>query len=320
MALAVMGLVAGASSMVAPSASAAGILPTTTTVAASPASSTEGDAVALTATVKVLGLPGLGVTPTGSVAFTASNGSTTTALGSANLGECLLKTCQARLSTSSIPAGSVSVKATYGGDLLAAVSSGSAAVSVAPLPDPEPEPDVETEEICLDTPTCESETITSPDGSTSLQVSSAGGDQTVTASLTEGVSLDCPGQNDAATGGALATFDNTSATSGKTIVYTLYDAAAVAMNANYTAHTSYLGCYSAPNPFNGYTDPDGPGGSLGTYGPATQVAPGDYRAQLSACVNNGGAKPCFWFHNALALDPPWVEVTIETPPGDPRFT
>ena len=150
-ALAVVGLVAAGSSLLAPSASAAGILPTTTTVTASPASSTQGDAVTLTATVKVLGLPGLGITPTGSVSFTALDGPSSTPVGSQALGACLLKTCTASISTTALPVGTTSVKATYAGDLLAAASSGFAAVSVAPVPDPEPEPDVEDEVTCGDT-------------------------------------------------------------------------------------------------------------------------------------------------------------------------
>ena len=191
-ALAVVGLVAAGSSLLAPAASAAGILPTTTTVTASPASSTQGDAVVLTATVNVLGLPGLGITPTGLVSFAALNGSSSTPLGSKALGACLLKTCTASITTTALPVGTTSVNATYAGDLLAAASSGSAGVSVAPLTPPDPEPDVEDEVTCGNTSTCSTETITSPDGSTELTVSSNEGNQTVTASLTEGVALDVP--------------------------------------------------------------------------------------------------------------------------------
>jgi len=270
--------------------------------------------VVLTASVKVLGLPGLGITPTGLVSFSATNGSSTTALGSKALGSCFLKTCTASITTTAIPVGSTSVKATYAGDLLAAASSGSAAVSVAPLPDPDPEPDAEDEVTCGSaTTTCTTDTVVSPDGSTELTVSSTGGGaQTVSASLTEGVALECPGQDDIDTGGALATFNNTSGSAGKTIVYRLYGAAAVAMNENYSNHTTFLGCYASPDPFFGYTS--------GAFGPAQfDSEAGQYRAQLNSCANNGGSKPCFVFHNALALDPPYVEVTIQTPPGDPNF-
>lgn len=308
-ALAVLAAGAGASATMAPSAAAAGILPTTTTVTASPASSTAGEAVTLTAAVKVLGLPGLGITPTGSVSFSASGGSGTTGLGSAKIGSCLLKTCTARLTTTALPVGSTTVRATYGGDLLAAASTGTAAVTVASA---EPEPDVETEETCGSVSACETETITSPDETTALQVSSPDGNQTVTASLTQGGTLECPGQGDLSTGGALAIFDSTSPTAGKTITYTLYGDAAFNQAQNYSNHTTYLGCYGSPNAFFGYTD--------GAYGPATfDPEDGLYKAQLSNCANNGGAKPCFTHVDGTGLPQPYSQAIIQTPPGDPRF-
>ena len=90
------------------------------------------------------------------------------------------------------------------------------------------------------------------------------------------------------------------------------------MSNNYGAHTSYLGCYSSPNPFNGYTDANGPAPGLGTFGPA-QFVGGSYKAQLNSCVNNSGSKPCFQFLDGSALPNPYVVVTIQTPPGDPNF-
>ncbi len=310
MALGLVAAVAGASATLAPSASAAGVLPTTTTLAAAPAASTAGDTVTLTATVKVLGLPGLGVTPTGPVAFTASNGSGTTALGTSPIGSCLLTTCTAALSTTGIPAGSTTVTATYAGDTLAAASSGSAPVTVA-VP-----PDAKTTKTCLaGEQTCNTETISSDDGKTSLQVSSNGGGQTVTAALYQEGGLHCDTRNPNPPG-ALAEFDNTSPTASKLVTYTVRDAAAWFLAEEYWhSDGQFVGCYGSPNPFKGFI----PGASEGSfvYGDALW-SPQDqlYVARLARCVE-GIATPCFTVGNIG-----WVygDVEIHTPAGDPRFT
>jgi hypothetical protein len=310
-ALGVVAAVAGASSTLAPSASAAGILPTTTTVAAAPAASTEGDSVTLTATVKLLGiLPGLGVTPTGPVAFTASDGSSTTALGTSPVGSCLLTTCTATLSTDDIPAGSTTVTATYAGDTLSAASSGSAAVTVARRFD------VQTPRVCgSNVSTCTTETIVAPNGRTRLQVSSNGGNQSVFAGLIQDGELHCAGRT-ANPPGALAEFDNTSATARKTVTYKVLDEAAYFLKSEWFASDGqYVGCYGSPNPFNGFTN--------GSFGPAPFSAQdGMYVAQLPSCNVTDGIRPCFsfeydWSYYTMTG---WARVTIHTPAGDPRFT
>lgn len=109
-------------------AQSAGLLPTTTTVVASPASSSLGQAVTLTATVKVLDLNGLLVTPSGTVSFT--NG--TQALGAAPLPDCSpAAPCSTSLTTTSLPVGSDTVTATYSGDALTSSSSGTTTVQVS---------------------------------------------------------------------------------------------------------------------------------------------------------------------------------------------
>src|SRR5581483_3976155 len=137
--LAGLATLAAATAMVvdfAPNATAAGLLSTSTAVSATPSTSTEGAAVTLKATVKVLGLGGIGVTPTGSVTFTSTNGSATATLGSAPLTPCFLSSCTATLVTSSIPVGTTSVKASYPGDSLSKASAGTAIVLVTPNTSP----------------------------------------------------------------------------------------------------------------------------------------------------------------------------------------
>jgi hypothetical protein len=311
-AVAVVSLVAAGSSLVAPAVSAEGLLPTTTTVTASPATSTAGDPVTLTATVSTLGLPGLGVTPTGSVAFTASDGSSTTSLGAATLGSCLLTTCSASITTSAIPAGSTSVTASYAGDLLSAASSGSASITVTPPPDPEPEPDVETTIVCgPEVQVCTTPVITSNDGSTTLTASSDG-PQTIHTALFGDGDLDCPGRTDTPPG-AEAEFTNSSETSGMTVTYRLTPGpAAKAMKAEYKKHPNYLGCFGSEYQFNGFTN--------GVHGPAN--ASGNmFVAQLASCTFTGGVPPCFDVQNNSQFESNSgdMKILIRTKPGDPNF-
>ena len=126
-------------SVVAPSGPAAALLPTTTTVSASPATTTAGSPVTLTATIKVVSLDGLA---SGSVAFKVSSVTPALALGSAPVGSCtpLLMQCTATLTTTALPVGTDVVTATYSGDGVSGGSSGSTTVVVGPAPPPPPGP------------------------------------------------------------------------------------------------------------------------------------------------------------------------------------
>lgn len=111
------------------------VLTTTTTVAASAASVRYGQPVTFTATVSAENLGGLLVTPSGSIAFAADNGSTTVPLGTAAIGShCLLTItpCTATITTTQLPAGDDVVTATYPGDLLTKASAGTTKVLVIP--------------------------------------------------------------------------------------------------------------------------------------------------------------------------------------------
>lgn len=242
-------------------ATATGALPSSTTLTASPMSSTVGTAVRLTATVSVFSLPGLAVLPTGSVAFTATNGVASAALGSATLGPFVLTACTATLTTTALPTGTTSVLATYQGDALVAPSSGSAPVTVAPNTNPGSSATV----ICYAGQPCDSGVVVvGNSGTTKLDVVAdpSATNQTVTAALTGG-QLHCAfggrrdGDGDSDDGvtldGDLATFSSTAADASKTVSYTGVGSVGARMNHEYVeADALYAGCYGAPHPFLGY--------------------------------------------------------------------
>jgi Bacterial Ig-like domain (group 3) len=306
-------LIAG---LVSPAASDASGLSTSTAVTASPSSTTVGNAVTIKATVKVLGLNGLGVTPTGSVQFTSKNSAGATApLGSAVLSPCLLSSCVATLTTTAVPLGTVSVTGTYGGDGLSGPSAGSTALKVAA----NPTPGTATAVTCYSGQTCDTGTLVSSDNTTKLDVlvAKSANAQTVTASLGSGT-LHCVAggtpdndadDDDGVFVGALATFSSTATDAGKTITYTGTGATGQTMNHQYTEHTQYAGCYASPNPFKGYTN--------GVYGPAPLIAAdGLYEAMLSNCANNSGALPCVT--NSFTPSTGTDSYIIKAPAGDPK--
>ena len=118
-------------------APASAIIPTTTSVTATPSSAVKGEAVALEATVSLSGLGGVLIAPSRQMNFSATTGSSTVSLGSATLPSgCLftIRVCTATLTTTALPVGNVTVTATYVGDSIANTSSGTTQVTVAPRP------------------------------------------------------------------------------------------------------------------------------------------------------------------------------------------
>jgi uncharacterized membrane protein YgcG len=109
----------------------AGILPTTTTVTATPSTLVEGAPLTLIATVGPLDLA---VTPTGTVTFTAADGGTSVLLGISPTSTCviLLSTCTATLNTTiaDVPNGTYVITATYSGDTLSDGSVGTTTIAV----------------------------------------------------------------------------------------------------------------------------------------------------------------------------------------------
>jgi hypothetical protein len=288
-------------------ANAAGLLPTTTTVSASPSSATVGTPVTLTATVSVLGLPGLAVLPTGSVTFTSSNGTTTSPVGTAPLGSCLLTSCTATLTTSSLPAGTTSVTGAYSGDGVSGPSSGSTPVTITSPTTTGGSSTV----TCAPGALCDTGTVVSGDGKTTLDVvsSPSTGSQTVSAKLEGGKTLRCPSDTDNQVG-ALATFDSTASDSGKTVTYTGKTSTGQAMKNNYLAHPTYVGCFGSPTPFMGYIN-----GVYTNAQPVPEPFGTLYEAQLSSCANNGGQRPCFTNIQGGNYD----TYQVQAPAGDPRF-
>jgi hypothetical protein len=131
---AILAMIAATLAVTASPARAA-VLPTTTTLGVSNAQITAGDTVTLTATVKITGVGGLLVTPSGTVAYAATTpGGAVVQLGTAPVTGCLLtlSQCVSKLTTSALPVGTVTVTARYGGDAVTQPSSGTAQVNVAP--------------------------------------------------------------------------------------------------------------------------------------------------------------------------------------------
>jgi hypothetical protein len=291
------------------------VLPSSTTVSASPSSSYAGTPVTLTATVGVLGQNGLGITPTGSVKFTSTNGSATVTLGSASLGSCLLTQCTATLTTSSIPVGTVSVTASYPGDSLVGPSSGSTPVTVAPNPSPGSSSTV----VCYAGQPCDTGPV-STGQKTSADVSAPPSSSTQTLSATTTTQqLHCApagkpdgdGDDDDSTPfpGDLVTFSDTATDVGKTLKYTGTGSTGSLMLHQYQEHTAFVGCYGSTSDFYGYTG--------GKYGLAPfNAQDGLFEAQLSNCALHSGQKPCFTNTQGSGTTDTY---NVFTPAGDPKY-
>lgn len=286
----------------------------TTSVAVLPATQVAGQNVKMTATIKVIGLPNLGIVPAGSVTFTSTN----SIGGTANLGTkyfgCLAFPCKISLGSTKIPVGTVSVTATYSGEPHVTGSSGSTPLTITPNPAPTGTTQTVT---CYSGQPCDSGTVTSSDDTTTVQVTSdpSTGNQTLSVSTGKGT-LHCKavaendGDGDDDDGvfvGALATFSSTATDVSKTITYTGTGATGATMNHQYGEHTQYAGCYGSPTQFNGYTN--------GVYGPAPYNNTDKlYVAMLSNCANNSGALPCMTNVAGSGYD----SYVITAPGGDPK--
>ena len=299
-------------------ADATGGLASSTTLTVSPQSSTAGTAVTLTATIKVLGLNGLGITPTGTVTFTSKNAAAkVVTLGTGTVGACLLTTCYATLTTSSVPVGTVSATAAYGGDNLVAPSSGSAALTVTQPTSPGASSTV----VCYSGQPCDTGTMTSSDNTTNLDVKTpaSSNTQTLSGSLTSGT-LHCvepPEKGETPDGddddgvfvGALATFSSSATDVTKTITKTGTGTTGSIMKHQLAEHPTHAGCYASPNPFKGFTN--------GVYGNAPFVASdGMYEAMLGTCTYTHNVLPCM---KGVAGTGTTYSYVVSAPAGDPKF-
>jgi hypothetical protein len=301
--------VGGTAVALAPTATAAGLIPSTVTVTASPSSGTAPTSVTLTAKVAAAIVGGLIITPGGQVAFSYTSAAGSGALGSGTLGSCLLSACTATLTTSALPAGTNTVTASYAGDGVVAGNSGTTTVTLAAPPPPPPPPPP--------TPTGSSSTVTcnagqycqaavkTSNGANTMNVlsSPSSTQQTVSGQLENGKKLHCP-QNTDNQNGALGTFEVTVNDTTKTVTYTGYGNTASSMLANYNRHPDYAGCFGSVDPFNGFVG--------GTYGPAVFVSSdGLYEAQPATCAAH--PLPCITVSSTSTS----TTYTLSTPFGDP---
>jgi hypothetical protein len=299
-------------------ANATGGLPSSTTLAVSPQSSTAGTAVTLTATIKVLGINGLGITPTGTVTFTSKNSANqVVTLGTGTVGACLLTTCYATLTTSSVPVGTVSATASYGGDNLVAPSSGSAALTVTQPTSPGTSSTV----VCYAGQPCDTGTMTSSDSTTQLDVKTpaSGNTQTLSGNLSSGT-LHCyepPEKGETPDGddddgvyvGALATFSSSATDVTKTITKTGTGTTGAIMKHQLAEHPTHAGCYASPKQFKGFTG--------GVYGNAPFIAAdGMYEAILGTCTYTHNVLPCM---KGVAGTGTTYSYVVSAPAGDPKF-
>lgn len=283
-------VVAGASAIIgiaalsvalSPNSSAAALLPSTTTVKATPATAGLDRNVHLTATVKVLNLGGAVIFPTGTVTFSTVDG----VLGTAPVTPCAVIPCTASLDTTQLPLGTNVVEADWSGDKYGKPSSGTVKVIV----DGSSYSNKSTVTCQKNVQTCDAGLIESADGGTWTDLflnQAPTQNHTVTESL-GGTPLKCADAN----AGALSTFTDTpDVVAFKTLYYTVTDPTESSNLFNaWNEHPNFLGCYASNKPFtNGATG-----------GPAKLTVDGGnlvYEAPLPSCYANGFAPPCFVFH------------------------
>jgi hypothetical protein len=317
---------------IAPTADATGVLPTTTTVSASPSTALFGTSVTLTASVSLSAL----VTPLGTVTFKTNNGEGTLTLGSSQLGNCnLLNACTASLTTTQIPVGTNTVTATYGGDSLSAPSSGTTTVVIT-----NPPPASSNTTTCPSGP-CSTAIVYAADGSSAAQAISdpSSGSNTMTISM-GGTSEPCSTPN----GGQPTNFDSTAPDASKRIDYWVFDQYAATLQSALTANlaTAHV-CFASNTTFHGtYPDPkkgkwvNGYIQGTSKFGFVPLNANGEYVGLLPACNNTnnssndgsiadqGNNAPCYvveeYVPSTFAGHTMMMHIAIIAAPGDPRTT
>jgi hypothetical protein len=279
-------------------------LPTQTVLTSSASSVTTGQSVTVTATLH----PGILVTSFGSVTFTdTTNG---TALGTVKPAtRCLFsfKPCVVTITiaASSLANGPNTIVGAYSGDIVEAPSSGQIVIT-ANLGAPT------TTTTCMGAyyEYCDTGTVTSPDATASADISTlnpATGSGTISISFTT-VPLPC---STSPLEGDVLVFSATNAGSFKLITYTVYGAAADALNADYPAGDHL--CYESPNEFT----------TLG--GTPAPESGGQYYGLLPVCVGGGEGtpatnEPCIdetSFYNPGGTPDTYTD-TFETTAADPR--
>jgi hypothetical protein len=279
-------------------------LPTQTVLTSSASSVTTGQSVTVTATLH----PGLLVTSYGSVTFTDTTNHTV--LGTVKPAtRCLFsfKPCVVTITilASSLANGPNTIVGTYSGDIVEAPSSGQIVIA-ANLGPPT------TTTTCASADGyCDTGTVTSPDGTTGADISTSNpttGSETISISFTT-VPLPC---STSPLEGDVLVFSATNAGSYKLITYTVYGAAADALNADYP-DGDHL-CYESPNEFTTLA---------GTPAPESG---GEYYGLLPVCVGEGEGtpatnEPCIDSSSFYPGEIPSADTytdTFETDAADPR--
>ena len=273
-------------------------IPTTTTIFA-PAWASKvgsGSPVQITASVNLLGvLPGLLITPTGTVTFAAnytdgSGNNQVLNIGTQPLAVCLLSPCIASITSSSIPRTAFSLVANYNGSLLALPSSTTLTA---------------TSVTCPAHQTCDAGTVglISPNGDTFLDAvgGPAAESQTVSESLAAGPPMQCS----QAPHGALGDFSTTAADATLQADYITTGQLAQNVDNAYMNNKigefsgAFLGCYAQNSEFTGVVN--------GMLQPAPRVVEPFgvvFEAQLANCSLVSSGNPCFFnsFNNETGTD------------------
>lgn len=280
-------------------------LPTQTVLTSSASSVTTGQSVTVTATLH----PGILVTSVGSVTFTDTTNHTV--LGTVKPATRCLFSFKPCVVTITIPASSLAngpntIVGTYSGDIIEAPSSGQIVITANLGP-----PTTTTTCAGGNGGFCDTTLVTSPDGTTSANISTANptaGSETISVSFTT-VPLPC---STSPLDGDVLVFSATNAGSYKLITYAVSGAAADALNADYP-DGGHL-CYESPNEFTTLA---------GTPAPESG---GEFYGLLPECVGEGEGTPatndpCIdesYFYPGESSGGDTYTDTFETTAADPR--
>ncbi len=273
------------------SSSAAGILPTTTTVVTSGNPALAGSQVTFTATVKILGINLGPITPKGTVTFTYGTTSVTKPVSSCII---LLTQCTASATMTALPesASPTTVTAKYNGDLLAKPSTGSLSQQTNDPVD------------CLAAEFCDAY-LTAANESASMYVDTDGngaGNYQLEMSF-QSAPLSCTTAGTGDTG----VFNVTDSQVTKMVEYTVYGAAATRIG------SSSRVCWFSDQPFTTASGAPAAPVSGGFEGLLPLCFPGDDSSNPAPCVED-------WDYYVSEGGTPIAYVYVDAPAGDPKIT
>lgn len=298
-------------------AGAAGLnlVPTTTVVSLSSTTIAQGQGITVSGNVKPLNVAlGLGVTPAGTVSFTATSGATSYPLGSGSIPVCLavvvatVTACTVTLTAyPPLTPGTWTIKASYGGDTAMVGSSGVATLSVTA------DPFVAACTAADDTANggCEGDGYSNnPTTGNQTQLSvfqDTDGADGVDISF-GGPNLSC--STAANTGGQIADFftTDTAPNDYKSLSYTVLGPAADTVNTAYPEGNAPI-CYGSSVEFQT---------ASGTPAPFVN---GEYEGLVPLCTDEYSGTPCIAYEDFSPGDPGHDSFTwdVDASGGDPRM-